>query len=138
MASVTCWWLMVADGGVVALDGVFSDGDVDVWGWAVALLAVAAEEAGVFVAAAGDGVLDDHPSSGAGLVAVSAVQGAFEVVMVRPPPLSGGGAGVEDGLDAVEQELVDEWFVAPGKFFAAVGDVSEVVAVAQHPGELAD
>jgi hypothetical protein len=55
----------------------------------------------------GDGVLDDHPSGGACLVALSAVEGAFEVVVVYPPPFPGGGAGVEDGLDAVEEVLVE-------------------------------
>jgi len=58
----------------VTLDGVLGDGDIDVEGWAGALLAVAAKEVGVFVAAACDGVLDDHPSGSAGLVAVSAIE----------------------------------------------------------------
>ncbi|MEC3979049.1 hypothetical protein [Amycolatopsis sp. H20-H5] len=99
---------LLAHGGVVALDGVFRDGDVRVWSWAGALLSVAAEEIGAFVAGAGDGVLDDQPSAVACLVAVSAVQGAFEVVVVYSSSLSGGGVGVEDGLDAVEQMRVDE------------------------------
>lgn len=55
-----------------------------------------------------------------------------------PPPLSGGGAGTEHGLNAVEQALVDERLVAAGKFFFSVGDVAEVVVVAQHPGQFAD
>ncbi|WP_460401480.1 hypothetical protein [Actinophytocola sediminis] len=73
---------------------------------------------GVLVAAAGDCVLDDHPSTGAYLLAVSAVQGALEVVVVHPPPLSRGGPGVENGSDAVEQALVDEWLMAAVEFFA--------------------
>ena len=130
--------LLLADGCGVALDGVFGDRDVHVWGCAVALLSVAAREVGVLVAAAGDGVLDDHPSAGACLVAMPAVQGALKVVVMYSSSLSGGCAGVEGGLDAVEQVLVDEWFVAPTKFFVSVGDVAEVVVVAQHPGQLAD
>jgi hypothetical protein len=67
---------------------------------------------GVLVAAVGDGVLDDQPSDCACQVAVFAAQGAFEVVVVHLSPFPGGGAGVEDGLDAVEQMLVNERFAA--------------------------
>jgi hypothetical protein len=38
----------------------------------------------------------------------------------------------------VEKVLVDERMVSAGEFFAVVGDVAQVVAVAQHSGQLAD
>ncbi|OLT44096.1 hypothetical protein BJF85_20525 [Saccharomonospora sp. CUA-673] len=50
----------------------------------------------------------------------------------------GGGAGVEDLLDLVEQVVVDQGFVASADLFSLVVDVADVVAVAQHLGELVD
>lgn len=130
--------LLLADGGVVAFDGLFGDYDVHVWGLAGALLSVAAEEICVLVTMSCDGVLDDHPTAVACLVALPAVQDAFQVVVVDPPSFPGGGARVEDSLDAVEEMRVDERFVPAGELVATVGDEAEVVAVAQHPGQLAD
>ncbi|XMG32300.1 hypothetical protein AMYBAR_001154 [Amycolatopsis bartoniae] len=50
-----------ADRRVVVLHRVFDEGDVDVRGFAAAVLLVAAEEVGVFAASGVDGVLDDEP-----------------------------------------------------------------------------
>jgi hypothetical protein len=58
--------------------------------------------------------------------------------MVHSPPLPGGGTGVEDGLDAVEQVLADERLVSARALYVVVGDVAKVVAVTQHPSQLAD
>jgi hypothetical protein len=52
-------------------------------------------------------VLDDHPLGDAALVAAPAEQGAFEVVVVNSTALVSGGAGVGDGLNAVEQVRAD-------------------------------
>jgi hypothetical protein len=63
--------------------------------------------------------------------------GALEVVVVGA--FAGSAAlAVEDPLDSVEQFRGDQRLVAALVFGALVGDVSEVVAVAQHPADFVD
>ncbi|HEX3786131.1 MAG TPA: hypothetical protein VHX38_41315 [Pseudonocardiaceae bacterium] len=123
---------------VVLLDGFLDPEHVDVRRGAGAVLRVAAEEVGVLVASGVDGVLDDQPLGDAASITVAAEQRAFEVVVVDAAAFLGGRATLGDGLDAVEQFLVDQGFVPPLELFAVVAHVAEVVPVAQHERELVD
>jgi hypothetical protein len=126
------------NGGVVRFDGVLDADDVDVRGGAGAVLLVAAEEVGVFAASGIDGVLDDQALSDPGLITAATEQGPFQVMVVHATTFSGGRARVDDELDALEEVDVDEGLVASFDLLAVVGDVAEVVAVAQHHGQLVD
>ncbi|MCX2746245.1 hypothetical protein OOZ51_00260 [Arthrobacter sp. MI7-26] len=75
--------------------GVFESCGADVAGGAVLDCSAGAEEVEVFVAASADGALDDHAVDDASFVAVVAVQGAFEVVLVHAAPFPGHPAAVQ-------------------------------------------
>ena len=126
------------DGGVVGLDGVFDADDVDVRRGTGAPLLVAAEEVRVGGAAGVDGVLNDELLGDLLVAAASAEQAAFEVVVVADPAFLGLYPRFEEVLDAAEEVLLDQGFMASLELFALVGDDAEVVAVAQHLGQLVD
>ncbi|WP_245973884.1 hypothetical protein [Thermomonospora umbrina] len=91
-----------ADGGVVVFDHRFKLADVEVRRGAVAKLAASAEEVLVGGAVAVGGFLHDHAPGDAVGAASSAVEAAFEVVVVGAAALVGGGAGLDDLLHPLE------------------------------------
>jgi hypothetical protein len=109
-----------SEGGVVPLDGAFDTKGVDMWRGAGTGASPAAEEVGVVGAVAVGGVLDRQSLGDPSLVAATAEQGAFEVVVMHPAAFLGGRAGRCDGLDAVEQVWVDEGVVASVELLAVV------------------
>ncbi|HEX7661632.1 MAG TPA: hypothetical protein VF444_19335 [Pseudonocardiaceae bacterium] len=125
-------------GGVVSFDGFFDAQDVDVWGVTGAGLFVPAEEVGVLAAVPVDDVLDDHSSDPAGLLAASAEDAAFQVVVVDSAAFCRSGAGVQKLLDTVEQARVDERLVTALVLLAVMCDEAEVVTVAEHLVEFVD
>nr|WP_246143183.1 hypothetical protein [Actinacidiphila oryziradicis] len=129
-----------ADAGVVLLDGLLDVGDADVRSIAGALLAVAAEEVEVLGATRiVDRALDDHPLGDVCCsFATSAEQGALEVVVVGAAALACDTTGLDGVLDALEEGVVDECFVASLDLFTLVRDVPDVVPVAEHVRQLAD
>ncbi|HEU5161345.1 MAG TPA: hypothetical protein VFU43_30410 [Streptosporangiaceae bacterium] len=120
------------DGRVIAFDGIFDSGDRQVRQVTHVVLTSTTDEIEVLVAAfAGAGHEDEAA------LAATAPRGAFEVVVVCP------FAGVtrpvtQDFLDSVEEFLGDDGFVAALMFGAFVGDVAEVVAVAEHLPDFVD
>ena len=83
-------------------------------------------------------MLDDHPLGDPGLLAAAAEQGTFEVVVVDAAAFLGGGVGLDDVLDALEEIVTDESLVASHDLFVLVSHVAEVVAVAQHHRQFVD
>src|SRR4051812_42923946 len=88
------------------------------------------------VAAAGFGV--DESRGATQLVAAGAAQYSFEVVVVDSVASAALAAGIEDVLHPAEECLVNDGFVATVVKVALVGDLAEVIGVAQHLGELVD
>src|SRR5437899_2014025 len=78
--------------------------------------------------------LHDHAPQQPLLAALAAEQGALEVLVVDPPPLSGHAVFVQHPLDSSEQFLFDEGLVPSLDLFALVGDNAQVVAAAEDPG----
>nr|WP_228809391.1 hypothetical protein [Nocardia farcinica] len=132
VAHVSDERLAEANRGVVALNRVLDECDVDVGCLAQPLLPAAAEEVQVLRALRVDGPLDDHPPLDAVALAASTEERSLEVVVVDATAFLCRHARFEDLLDGVEEVLVDEGLVSPLDFFAVVLDVSEVVAIAQH------
>ncbi|WP_206304497.1 hypothetical protein [Streptomyces sp. B27] len=118
--------------GIVALDGILDVDDVDVRSPAGAVLPVAAEEVQVFGATSIDCALEDQALGDARLPTPLAEERSLEVVVVHPTTLTRNGAGFDDLLYAFEEVFADERLVTPLELIALVGDVADVVAVAQH------
>ncbi|AZZ39734.1 hypothetical protein C0Z10_08180 [Acidipropionibacterium jensenii] len=117
-----------ARAGVVVLDGAFEWEDLDVGEVAAAAGTIAAAEVGVLV------VLHfgvDEATSPPSLVAAIAPQVALQVVVQLRHADVGGGAGVEDVLDPVEEFLVDDGFVAAFVELVVVVDPPGVVGVTE-------
>ncbi|WP_231640631.1 hypothetical protein [Nocardiopsis sp. NRRL B-16309] len=126
-------------GGVVGFDRLLQPRHIDVRRVAAAGLVGDTEEVGVLGAVPVGGLLDDHAAVyPAGAAAVTAQERALEVVVVLAPPLLGGRAAIRDGLHPIEQLHVHQRLMPPGVLLALVGDVADVVAVAQYPRQLAD
>nr|WP_244946339.1 hypothetical protein [Microbacterium saccharophilum] len=122
------------DGLVVLFDCGFDVVDVHVGCVAGAVLGAAAEEVPVLAAVPSDGALLDEASVGLPFeAAVSAPQAALEVMRVDTATLVGDATSAEHALDMVEQPLVNERFVPAFVDLAFVGDLTDVVPVAEHP-----
>ncbi|WTI33028.1 hypothetical protein OH817_03915 [Kocuria rhizophila] len=122
------------DGLVVLGDGVFDPVDRGVRCVAQVVLDPSAEEVSVVgVAVPAGGAHEDHaPVDVLFEAALSAPDGALEVVVVALAAFAGVAALVHELLHLVEQILFDERFVSTGVGLALVADFSEVVAVAEH------
>nr|WP_243861105.1 hypothetical protein [Cellulomonas uda] len=124
---------------VVPLDGVFDGCHLVVWLGAGAVASVGAEVVEVLGAVAVEHPLDAQPLVFAAYsLALAAVDGAFEEVVVDPASFAGLAARLHDVLDGVEQVLVDEGFVPAGVLLALVGHDADVVAVLEHLVEFVD
>nr|WP_310372504.1 hypothetical protein [Catenuloplanes atrovinosus] len=64
--------------------------------------------------------------------------GALEVVVVRPLPDTARAPRFEHLLDPLERLGIDERFVAPAVLLPSVGDVAEVVAIAEQVADRVD
>ncbi|HSV67553.1 MAG TPA: hypothetical protein VLJ59_16820 [Mycobacteriales bacterium] len=111
-------------------DDLFHDLDRHVGVVVDAVLAAPAEEIVVDATVPAFGALDDE----AGFAAV-APQQPFEVVRVAAVADAGAGVGVEHALYGVEGFFVDQGFVPAFVLDVFVGDVADVVAVAQQVGQ---
>nr|WP_062950481.1 hypothetical protein [Brachybacterium sp. sponge] len=123
-----------AYGLVVLGDGVFDPVDAGVRRVAEVVLDPSADEVSVVgVAVPAGGAHEDHsPVDVLFEAALSAPDGAFEVVVVALAAFAGVAAFVHELLHLVEQVLFDEGFVSAGVGLALVADLAEEVAVAEH------
>ncbi len=115
-------------------DGIFDAVDAGVRGVAEVVLDPAAEVVAVVAGAvAPGGAHQDHAPVDALLqAALSAPDGALQVVVVALAAFGGEPSGGQDCLDAVEEIVGDDAFVPAGVKLAFVADFAEVVAVAEQ------
>lgn len=99
--------------------------------------AARAEEVEVFGLVPPDSALDKHSVVGdAALhVALTTEDAALEATLVDALAFSGVAAVFEDVLDAHEEFTVDDRFVASVEGFVLVGDLADVVTVAQEQAQ---
>nr|WP_235960338.1 hypothetical protein [Nocardioides acrostichi] len=127
-----------APDGMLGSPGLFDDllDALDGQGGHVALagLGLASGAEVVLVGGAASSGVDavDHPGP-----AHAAVDGAAEVVQVLALAVAATAVAIELVLDALERVLGDEGLVVAGVLDAAEGGVAEVIAVGQHPVDVA-
>ncbi|HUD05456.1 MAG TPA: hypothetical protein VMR18_00845 [Candidatus Saccharimonadales bacterium] len=123
-----CWEV---DGGVEAFKCRLDFFSVAVAGQAQVLLLANTEEVQI-TATSTIRPCKDHPRLDPLLVAGSAPQMPLQVVVVLALALAVAAPLVEDGLNLCEQLVADQRLVAPLDHLSLVGDVAEVIRIAQQ------